>query len=417
MRNPILPRPDTTELARIGEKLSRVEAKLDEALTGLDFMRRRMSTYLGAGRAITYLADETPIYVNSNDFGPPANLISGGLYEADNLDVLLSFARDDSVALDIGANLGFFSLQLARRLVAGQVHAFEPHPELGQLLCASAYLNGFSDLDGASGRIRLHRHGVGDFNGPISFAFPQGHLGGGHVGATGANVVRSEMRRLDDVFAPDFVCDLMKIDVEGHELQALQGMKGVLTRSKDVKILFEKLGERCGYEADIEQLLGAQGFTLYAIGADRRLDPLPAGALSTYSGYVLGARDASLAGSRRDRFDIYPRQLFPVPAATVEASGAVLRVAGREGALLCHGPYWFLRQGGYEVTVVGDIKGQVELTVAARFGFPITTFALDASACSVVFAVPRDLTNCEFVFRAMAGEATMRIERIAVRAL
>src|SRR5256885_16158060 len=47
--------------------------------------------------------------------------------------------------------------------------------------------------------------------------------------------------RLDDLLGPDFRCNLVKIDVEGHELQVLDGMKRIVENSPDIKILFEKL--------------------------------------------------------------------------------------------------------------------------------------------------------------------------------
>ena len=111
--------------------------------------------YLGDGTALTHLVDETPIYINSNDYGVPYCLINGGRYEEDNLAVLLSFVKDDSIFLDIGANLGFFSLQVARRVQKyGKVHAFEPHPRLAELLYRNAYINGFCYV------IECHRIGL-----------------------------------------------------------------------------------------------------------------------------------------------------------------------------------------------------------------------------------------------------------------
>ncbi len=46
----------------------------------------------------------------------------------------MSFVRDDTVFLDIGANLGFYSLKVAQRnKLHGKIHAFEPHPTLVRL--------------------------------------------------------------------------------------------------------------------------------------------------------------------------------------------------------------------------------------------------------------------------------------------
>jgi hypothetical protein len=50
------------------------------------------------------------MFVNCNDFGCPVNLINGGRYEEENLEVLLSFVTPDTVFIDVGANVGFYAL-------------------------------------------------------------------------------------------------------------------------------------------------------------------------------------------------------------------------------------------------------------------------------------------------------------------
>ena len=128
-------------------------------------------------------------------------------------------------------------------------------------------------------------------------------------------------------------------------------------------------------------------------------------------------REAALAGARRDSFAIYPRQLFATPSALVETSARRLTVAGQQGALLCHGPYWLFRQGAYRVELIADISGEIELTVAARFGHPVASFRLDGKTRMATFVAARDLVQCELVFRAVSREARVAIERIAVQTL
>jgi hypothetical protein len=109
----------------IREKLKNIDAELRQVHLELDFVRTRTSCYVGDGIVLTYLADQTPIFVNSNDMGPPFNLMNGGRYEEENLAVLLSFVKDDTVFLDIGANIGFFALNIGRRLgIKGKVYSF-----------------------------------------------------------------------------------------------------------------------------------------------------------------------------------------------------------------------------------------------------------------------------------------------------
>ena len=108
-------------------RLSQIASKLDIAINEIEFVRRRTNAYLGDGRTLAYQTDQSPIFVDPSDVGPATNILNGGVYEADNLDALMSFIRPDTVFLDLGANIGIFSLQVGRRVMgAGKVYAFEP---------------------------------------------------------------------------------------------------------------------------------------------------------------------------------------------------------------------------------------------------------------------------------------------------
>ena len=176
----------------------------------------------------------------------------------------MSFVRPETVFLDLGANVGIFSLQVGRRVKGlGKVHAFEPQKQLSDLLRRSAVLNGLGEIERA-GTIKTHAVGVSDRNGRMGFVIPEGHLGGGHMKETRADQTVSVVR-LDDFFGSDFTCDLIKMDVEGHELPALLGMEKILAASSHVKVLFEKLGRHQGYETDIESFFGKLGFNFYEV--------------------------------------------------------------------------------------------------------------------------------------------------------
>jgi FkbM family methyltransferase len=414
-----------TELAEevrdLKDIVLRLERKLDEVLFHTDLQRRRNSIYIGQEVALTHLFDDTPIYVNCNDFGPPANFINGGYYEEDNLDILLSFVRDDTVFLDVGANLGFFSLLIGRRVhPVGQVHAVEPNPALMKLLRASVYLNGLGSFDGSAGLIVSHRIAAGDRDAHAVFAAPDQHLGGateidersGYEGQT----FSSEIRRLDDILGPDFACDLVKIDVEGHELDAMRGMREILQRSPGVKILFEKLGASQGDELAVEGFLAELGLSMYAVDPGARLRKIQAGALANFSGYVLATAE-ELDGSPRRRFAIYPRQLRTSSAATVAVNRNGLSGSGKTGDILFFGPYWFLRAGIYRVTLIGEVVGELRLALAARLGHECAAAILTGRNPSFVAVVKRDLLLFECVGVAAGDETRLELEQIQIESV
>jgi FkbM family methyltransferase len=392
-----------------GNLLRRLDAELRQVRLELDFVRTRLSCYVGAGIALTYLADETPIFVNANDFGGPFNLMNGGRYEEENVDVLFSFIKEDTVFLDIGANLGFFSLKISRRLgPKGKVYAFEPHPWLYDLLCRNVYVNGLRH------KATCFKMALSDQNTTAILQYPVGHLGGGHLGAadvSSGTSVEADLRRLDDVLGADFRCDLIKIDVEGHEINVLNGMKNIVINSPQIKILFEKLEPNAGTEPALESFFAELGLSLHGVGPDASLIALGSGALAAWGGYVLAARpDIIEGGLSRAQFSIYGGQLL-APAAAVPAPGP-LRRSAEQGGMLFHGPYWHLRQGVWRFRFHGEVRGAVRFSVLERFGHPVADFAVEVGQFEHVLVIPRDLVYFECAAYAATTQAEITVDRL-----
>jgi len=414
-------RPDV-EMVGISAQLERLEKKIDEALYGVELLRKRSSVYVGHGVALTQLLDDSPMYVNSNDFGGPATLLNGGIYEPENLEIIFSFIRDDSIFIDVGANLGFFSLMVARRVYShGKVHAFEPNPEMARLILGSAYINGFADLlPNDASTIVVHPCGAGDTPGECEFWIPADHAGGGvqvsQNGQQSGRIFSAQIKRLDDVFEDSFVCDFVKIDVEGHEINVLRGMERIIARSKEIKILFEKLGRNIGNETELESFFADRELTLYAIEADARLRHLNLGELAEHDGYVLATQDvADLEECTRSRFCIYPRQLRTVPSTFKEISRQRFHAVGAKGSLLFHGPYWLLRAGIYEFEIVGVVIGVVRFSIAGRFGHEHSNALLSNQNMKMIVIIERDLLNFECIAKAETAAAEIFVDEIIVK--
>jgi FkbM family methyltransferase len=395
-----------TRNANLSKQLAALDAKLERMWLDLDFIRTRLSSYLGDGVALTYLVDATPIYINSDDCGGPSNLLNGGRYEEQNLEVLLSFVKENTVFLDVGANLGFFTLQVGRRVLhSGRVYAFEPHPKLLKLLRWNVHLNGLM------GTVTCFPFGLSDQNSAAKFSYPIGHLGGGAVGDLSDNAdydtVDSELRRLDDVLGSDFSCDLVKIDVEGHELNVLNGMRRIVANSPEIKILFEKLSPNVGTEEAFEEYFRGSGFDLYQVRDDSSLDEFVAGSLKERGGYVLAARRGTIAeGTSRSRFSIYPGQLFVPTALSESRSGA------KPGDILFHGPYWFLRKGVWRLKLYGSIRGAISFILQERFGYRVLGFPMSEGQSEHVFILKRDLIHFECVARSATEGAQIELNRL-----
>lgn len=163
-----------------------------------------------------------------------ANATSRGL-EPGTGEVLRRLVQPGMVVADVGANIGLLTLVLAWAAgPTGKVIAFEPEAVPRSNLEKMKYLNGLSWVEVRDqavgekpGRLTFH---VSDIIGHSSlYALPD---------TEGSREIQVEVVRLDDV-APAKRMDVVKIDVEGAELDVLAGMKGLIAKNPDLAIVAE----------------------------------------------------------------------------------------------------------------------------------------------------------------------------------
>jgi FkbM family methyltransferase len=256
---------------------------------------------------------------------------------------------------------------------------------------------------------------ISDRDGLVTLQYPALHLGGGHIGpegeVAGHTAVSTETHRLDTLLGPDFRCDLAKIDVEGHELSVLEGMRTIVESSPDIKILFEKLVVNAGSENELQTYFSTAGFHLYAVHSDASLMLLGDGALAPWSGYVLAARPGAISdGLRRARFSVYGEQLW-APAGPATEAGPYIR-AGNKDDLLFHGPYWFLPSGIWRLKFHGTLSGSLRFEILHRFGHRVLDFAFCEGQTEHILVVPRALVHFECAGYVASSVAKVNIERL-----
>ena len=154
-----------------------------------------------------------------------------GSYEREQTELFAKLVGPGSTVLDIGAHVGYYTL-LAARLMRGQgkVVAFEPDPKNAAFLRRHVSAN-----RAAKTIVDVQQAAVGATSGSVRFSTGTGS-GTGHVSADGPMEVR--MIKLDDfVSAQGLKPTHVKIDVEGAELDVLQGGRETLRRHRPVLFL------------------------------------------------------------------------------------------------------------------------------------------------------------------------------------
>ena len=153
-----------------------------------------------------------------------------GHFESTVQDALSALLRHGMTVYDIGANIGFFTLIAARAVgPGGRVVALEPLPENVRWLRHNVALNGFD-------HVQVVEAAAGASDGRTAFASGD-NPGWGVVSASGELDV--ELISLDDRIASGALPapDLVKLDIEGAEIDALAGLRQTLARHAPIVIV------------------------------------------------------------------------------------------------------------------------------------------------------------------------------------
>jgi FkbM family methyltransferase len=158
----------------------------------------------------------------------------GGAYEPGLMAALEALVTPSSVCLDVGANVGPVSLALGRLCGEGRVHAFEP------VAASFAFLERNLASNGAA-NVTAHRLALSDTDGTATINYNRQAAGAAFISEHLADGVAEQvsLTTLDKWAASARLerLDLLKIDVEGSELQVLDGAAATLRRFRPVLIV------------------------------------------------------------------------------------------------------------------------------------------------------------------------------------
>lgn len=215
------------------------------------------------------LLNGLPIEVDPRDL-IGSHILAYGAWEMDTVTFMQDFLQVGMTIIDVGANIGQHSM-IASTCVGqqGQVHAFEPHPGLFDIFnrniqraaCKNIVPNQLA-LGHVEGQRLLYPHTI-DNLGATSFIPATPGAGGDPVVV---NVIKLDHYVMShDIKQVDFI----KIDVEGAELEVLQGTTTILESNPEIVLLvefYEPNAARFGHHLNnLEAKLRSMGFHLFSI--------------------------------------------------------------------------------------------------------------------------------------------------------
>jgi len=195
------------------------------------------------------------------------NLFIYGQYENKESKLFRKLCLKESVIFDIGANVGYFSLIAGKTNKNNRVYSFEPVSRTFERATTNINLNKLTNIflhkKIISNSTELASINIGnDSNWGMSSLVHHEHLSG--------DVEKVESITLDNFVKEQKIdrLDIVKIDVEGFELNVLQGMEETLIRYKPIiliEILDQNLNANNHKPADIYNFLWEMGYRSYKI--------------------------------------------------------------------------------------------------------------------------------------------------------
>lgn len=257
--------------------------------------RPSRSTYCFLGtRAVALTHSGMKIFLDVRDIGMTPHIALSGEWERAVEDTLRRLLKPGAKVVEVGANMGYHTLAMAQFVGAGgHVHAFEANPRVLALLRDSVTVNGFNE------RVTVHAAAAVAAPGPIAFAVHPQNIGSGHVALTETQASYSERFeargvRIDDLLGALPAADLMRLDCEGSEPQALRGAEALIRRSPGLVMVMEW---DAGMLSAREELAGFEAW-LRDLGLVHVQQIMPDGLRRLEAGSLAGLAHADLVLSR-----------------------------------------------------------------------------------------------------------------------
>ena len=184
-------------------------------------------------------------------------------WEATTLLAWVRLAGEAQVVFDVGANTGLFALAACAANPAARVHAFEPMPAIAARLRQNVALN--------ASPVTVHQLAVSDSDGSAQIrAMEAAHEYSASfeqmdwMNAENVTLVEVKVARLDGVIAATGDRpDLIKLDVERHEPQALRGLWAGLGEGPPPTMVIEVLDDEVA--ARVRDEIEGRGYSAFVI--------------------------------------------------------------------------------------------------------------------------------------------------------
>jgi FkbM family methyltransferase len=212
-------------------------------------------------RSLALSAGAGPVLRGVRRRFPSASVRRDRLDNAALRTLLAAHLDTDSNCVDVGANIGGVTERIVELAPDGQHYSFEPLPQLA------------AELRARYPQIHVVECALSDRSGTRDFTFVKSRPGysgfreRSYPAREELEILQVKVERLDDVLPADYAPALIKIDVEGAELEVLRGGLETIRRFKPLVVFEHGLGAADYYDTSPEEI-----FELFAAAEMRIFD-------------------------------------------------------------------------------------------------------------------------------------------------
>lgn len=185
-----------------------------------------------------------------------------GAYEREELSLLKKYLKKDAVVFDVGANTGHHALFFSR--FAKQVYAFEPYDQVADIMRSRIEYNQIKNIS-------IYNFGLGKQDQLLDFFAPQGTNKG--AGSFVSSELRENIGKLQIKKGDSIVqglnlssLDLIKIDVEGAEVDVIEGLADSIKKFRPVIFVEMNSVSQLALDGNLSAIL--KNYDFYIINAN-----------------------------------------------------------------------------------------------------------------------------------------------------
>ncbi|MFH0936553.1 MAG: FkbM family methyltransferase [Candidatus Woesearchaeota archaeon] len=205
------------------------------------------------------------MHLDLNDKIVSTKLFMNNIWEETETKLFKDMIQENMTVIDIGAHIGYYTL-IAAKLIGkkGKVYSFEPNPDNFALLKKNIEENGYKN-------VTLINKAISNKKGFLKLFINPESSGGASIyekenAKYYTNIIATT---LDESLKNIKKIDIIKMDIEGAEILALEGMSNIIKRNKNIKLIIEFNPEgikKLGYEPiNLINKLKNFGFTIKVI--------------------------------------------------------------------------------------------------------------------------------------------------------